>query len=228
MREERRELRLSGAEVAKRLGADGDQLPKEIFTIAELNFLEVSKCGLTAINGAHLALLGNLTSLVLHSNCLSSIPVEIGCLKKLKLLDLSSNAILMLPDSLGQLSDLQTLNVSGNKLTSLPDLGHLEWLIHLDASLNQLVEFPTSVCTPSLQHLSDINLKGNQIVVLPTSIGCLSTLKLLNLENNLVEVIPGEISDCLKLKELLLDGMENIYMFVTCQMFRFYLFQAIN
>ena len=53
-------------------------------------------------------------------NEISSIPVSIDQLTKLKSLDLAGNPVQSLPDSFGNLTALTHLDLRGTKLTSLP------------------------------------------------------------------------------------------------------------
>ena len=201
------ELVLSGKNGAKQI-EDEDGLNELLFKISSLNFLEISTSGLLELP-SKIEQLSSLTNLVLHGNKLTQLPPAIGNLKKLKLLDVSRNELKVLPDELSQLSELQSLLVSGNQLESLPsDLTALSFLLVVKIDQNNFTEFPSSLLNeenPKV-NLTEIHAQKNKIVSIPSTINRLVALKLLDLRENCLTVIPGELGDCTKLKELSLDG----------------------
>lgn len=200
--ENRRELVLTGAEVAKEIEEDG--LEAAIYSLKSLNFLEVSKCGLQILT-RDVANLSGLTNLVLHSNKLEELPTAICRLTKLKLLDISNNRIEELPETFFTLTELQTLLAGNNLLSSLPDgIEALEHLTTLNLSHNEFSDFPVIVC--SMKGLMTLNLSDNKIVDISPDVEGLHSLKLLDLSNNLIKVIPAEVADCPKLKDLNMTG----------------------
>lgn len=195
----RHELVLSGSDVSQRIDRCEGGLQPDVYTLSSLNYLCVCETSLSVVAPA-LSRLSNLTSLVLHSNKLSELPDAVGQLDKLKLLDVSRNALQQLPEAVGRLPVLAQLNVSMNQLKQLPGFASCAKLAQLDASQNLLDEFP-DVCYPAeLLHLAEIKLKGNQIKVVPWNVAALPSLKLLDLTENLVELVPGELADNSKLK----------------------------
>uniref|UniRef100_T1J910 B3/B4 tRNA-binding domain-containing protein n=1 Tax=Strigamia maritima TaxID=126957 RepID=T1J910_STRMM len=201
--ENRYELVLSGADVSKRISENG--LDMSIFTLINLNFLEISKTTLPTLPD-HVADLSNLMQLVLHSNELKTLPSAIGKLTKLKILDVSRNGLTELPIEICSLTLMQRLNLSGNQLSRLPDdFGQLNKLITLNVSQNQLEEFPIN-CTGEFNFLTELNAKSNKVKNIPSNIHNLSCIKMLDLEENGIKVVPGELADCGKLKELNLKG----------------------
>lgn len=197
--QKRHELVLSGGEVSGRIERCEGGLHADVYALSSLNYLCVSETCLRRVAPA-LASLCNLTSLVLHSNQLSELPDAVGQLDKLKLLDVSRNALQRLPEAVGRLPLLAQLNVSMNQLQQLPPFAACAKLAQLDASQNQLTEFPDVVHPAELLHLAEIKLKGNQIGVVPWNVAALPSLKLLDMTDNQVLVVPGELADNSKLK----------------------------
>lgn len=200
------ELVISGPKHAKQI-EDENGLNEIIYRIYSLNFLEVSKTSLSVLS-MKIKDLENLRALMLYDNKLKQIPKEIGLLKKLKTLDLSNNQIENLPTEISQLTELQSLNIINNKISNLPkDLSKWSNLIVIKFSHNKFREFPQSLCNPALsQHLTEIQASDNEIANLPLEIGHLNALRHLDLTNNRVEFIPGELSDCAKIKFLALQN----------------------
>ena len=80
-----------------------------------------------------------LTALHLNGNRLTSLPPEIGRLRKLRHLDLSGNKLQELPAELGMLVDLKTLYLFDNDVQDLPmELGYLYQLemLGIDGNVN--------------------------------------------------------------------------------------------
>ena len=148
-------------------------------------------------------------------------PDEIGKLTKLKCLDLSRNELTQLPDGLfAQLANLQTLNLEQNKLEALPDMSGLVSLIKFKFGSNQIKEFPSSLCDRIYKkeyeseqspipiygggavHLSELVGSHNLLESMPPTIGRLVALKSVDLSYNKITIVPGELGDCGKLKDL--------------------------
>lgn len=226
--ENKHELVLSGPAISELIQKRG--FDKSLFNLEHLNYLNITQTCLHEVS-EEIEKLQNLTTLVLHSNEISKIPSSIGKLEKLKVLDCSRNKLTSLPDEIGKLPQLTTMNFSSNFLKSLPTQIDNVKLTVLDLSNNQFEDFP-DVCYTELVHLSEIYVMGNQIKEIPTIINQLPSLKIINVANNRISgnflindakyiqcilynwfdffffyiVIPGEIGDCNKLKELQLKG----------------------
>ncbi|XP_046611616.1 leucine-rich repeat-containing protein 47-like [Neodiprion virginianus] len=201
-KENRHELVLSGASVSHRLEKSG--LDKAIFNLHGLNYLNINDTCLDAIPD-EIGKLENLTSLVLHSNKIAKLPSAIGKLTKLKVLDVSRNNLDFVPDDLGNLPQLMTLNLGLNALKELPSQAANIKLSILDLSNNEFDTFP-DVCYAELVHLAEVRVNGNKIKEIPSTISALQSLKLLDLSDNSIVIVPKELSDCGKLKELNLKG----------------------
>ena len=140
---------------------------------------------------------------------------EVGTLTHL---DVSGNKLTKLPEDMGSLENLRVLDVSGNRLTSLPkeleDLG--ECLRTLRAANNVLESFSPHVYR--LRQLETFDLEGNRLRQVPVVVGDLDLLKetriwevgpgmlesltSLNLRRNLLNVVPGQLDQLLRLEDL--------------------------
>lgn len=203
MEEKRYELVLSGQDVNNKI-KEQEALDPAVYSLTQLNFLEVSRSPLTSIS-PDIGQLVNLTNLIFQGNKLHSLPETIGNLEKLKVLDVSGNCLPSLPDGIGKLTNLTTLIASSNELSALPNLENCINLAVLDVGKNKLTDFP-DVCHEKLTLVADLKFADNHINDIPSSVTVLSSLKILDLGNNTIKTVPGELADCLKLKDLNLKG----------------------
>lgn len=189
-------------------------LPESISNLTRLNSLSLSNNLLTSLPNSignlsnltelylgnnqlkdlpkSLSSLSNLAKLRISSNCLETISEVITKLVNLRELDLSINKISFLPESISQLTNLKELSVGFNELRILPEeIGKFTNLIELSLANNKLEELPEAV--GKLTSLKQLCIKENQLVKLPKSL-ILLNLNELNLDNNLLPLIPPEIS----------------------------------
>lgn len=199
--ENKRELKLSGAEISERINGDG--IDESLFALDSLNLLNISDTTLKELP-IGISNLINLQTLLLYGNEITTIPESIGQLTKLKVLDLSRNQLETIPDSITQLNNLQTINVSNNRLTAFPELKNFTKLLMIDLSGNQLNEFP-SIHSEANANLSEIYLKENRIESIPHTIDALVSLKHFSMANNQVRKVPKKLSNITKLK-----GMDSL------------------
>lgn len=195
----RHELILSGPSVSSRIDEKG--IDPVLFTLVNLNYLNISDTNLEIVP-KDIGNLNNLSNLVLHSNKICSIPDTIGQLSKLKFLDLSRNNLENVPEQISDLQQLSTLNLGSNSLSKIPTLKKNTKLGILDLSHNAFHVFP-DICHIELNHLFEIKLNSNNLKEIPPAIGQLSALKHLDLSENMLTSIPGELSDITKLKGIL-------------------------
>jgi len=171
--------------------------------------------------------LESLETLHLYFNNLDSIPDEIGHLYSLTVLFLAYNNLTSLPDLSG-LELLQELFLAGNKLGEihesiwklynlrqlflqctglegdLPELlGGLTSLEILDISGNSISSIPSSI--QNLELLSRLNASHNQLSTLPESIDELRELEELDLTHNLFTGMPSAMEYAKDRVEVLLD-----------------------
>ncbi|XP_044462842.1 plant intracellular Ras-group-related LRR protein 6-like [Mangifera indica] len=97
---------------------------------------------------------------------------------------------------------LEVIDLSGKSLDSLPNpCLNLASICKLDLSNNNLQNISESLIT-RLVNVLVFDVHSNQLKSLPTSIGCLSKLKVLNVSGNLLESLPKSIENCRSLEEL--------------------------
>uniref|UniRef100_A0A182IXK1 B3/B4 tRNA-binding domain-containing protein n=1 Tax=Anopheles atroparvus TaxID=41427 RepID=A0A182IXK1_ANOAO len=201
--ENRREIKLTGADVSKRIDSNAGRLDEAIYKLSALNLLDVNDTSLKVIS-PQLQQLKHLQSLLLFRNQIAQVPATIGQLSELKVLDLSGNKLTALPDEFAELRSLTTLNLSFNQLKVL-DLSKLEKLGVCNLSGNELVEVPPFY-TGQVHHLTDVNLEKNSIVTLPEALTQQQILRVLNVADNKIEHVPKYLTKCVKLKEINLKG----------------------
>ncbi|KAI8500222.1 Leucine rich repeat containing 47 [Branchiostoma belcheri] len=198
LKENRRELVLSGANIDQKIKLNG--VDPSIYQLRLLNFLEISRTCMSELSED----LGNLTALqnlILHSNKLTHLPNSVGKLQQVKVLDVSQNELESLPDTIGQMASLRILNVSCNHLKQLPELGQLEHLAHLDVSHNQLEHLPDDMYKPD-SLLAELHAGSNSLTEISAEISVLPALKVLDMSENRITEVPAQLSACGKLKEL--------------------------
>uniref|UniRef100_A0A182MXZ5 B3/B4 tRNA-binding domain-containing protein n=1 Tax=Anopheles dirus TaxID=7168 RepID=A0A182MXZ5_9DIPT len=201
--ENRRELKLTGAKVAKRIEGNGCKLEEAIYELSALNLLDVNDTPLEQIS-PRIDGLSHLQSLLLYRNRIAQLPATIGQLAELKVLDLSGNRLCELPVEFAQLHSLTTLNLSFNQLKAV-DLSTLDKLSVCNLSGNELTEVPRFY-SGAVHHLTEVNLEKNNIVLLPEELTQQQILRVLNVADNKIEQVPKYITKCVKLKEINLKG----------------------
>ena len=202
-REKKHELSLQGSSVNERIETSG--LDPHIFKLSGLNLLKIAGTPIEIIPDS-LGNLTNLTSLMLENNNLKHLPDSIGNLTCLKFLDISGNKLQTLPQNLSQLVNLQSLNATLNLLSSFPDVSNLKQLAYLYVSKNKLTCLPEGICDPTLTLLSTIEAGDNEITSLPSEISNLVHLIKLDVSSNKLSALPFELSECPKLKEVVING----------------------
>lgn len=173
---------------------------------------------------ACLTMLTHLRTLDLSSNQLKSLPNQ-GRLEGLTKLNVGSNSLTVLPRWLSQCKGLASLNVEKNKIASMPDLSQLHKLTSVNVALNKLNALPNfSNQAPLITleanknalvnidnilnqcNLLTLLLEGNALSELSPAIENLSKLKVLDVQCNNLEDIPGEFGRMESLKNFLVDG----------------------
>lgn len=201
--ENRHEIKLAGAAISKRISEHG--LDKNIFTLTNINLLNISDTCLHAIPDEIKNLI-NLQSLLMFGNKIEVFNENITTLRKLKVLDLSRNELKSIPESLNNMKELTSINFSSNQIEDMPKIGDLPNLIIIDISNNKLKSL-LDVESANLPHLTDLKLKSNLIESIPSCIGQkLSSLKNFDISDNQITVVPGEVANISKIKDLNLKG----------------------
>jgi hypothetical protein len=117
---------------------------------------------------------------------MTSLPLEIGYLKCLRVLNISNNSIEELPDTIAFLSKLKALNISHNKLVQLPSsIGTLLKLVIIIANDNDLKSLPREFS--HLVNLISLNVSNNPLKSLPAEIATLKSLRKLLTDGCLFE-----------------------------------------
>lgn len=201
--ENRHEIKLSGASISQRISEEG--LDNNLFQLTNLNLLNISDTCLTIIPD-DIKRLVNLQSLLLFGNKLQEFNENITSLPKLKVLDLSRNEIKSIPDGLNKMKELTSINFSSNQIEAMPKFVDFPNLIIVDVSNNKLTEF-IDLEGAHLPHLTDLKLKGNAIETIPSYLPqSLPSLKNYDMGDNKIKIVPGELANLQKLKELNLKG----------------------
>ncbi|ELT90382.1 hypothetical protein CAPTEDRAFT_217378 [Capitella teleta] len=145
----------------------------------------------------------DLTYLHLGYNDITSI--ERGCFRGTIIKDLSLhyNELTIIPDLQELQSTLKVLKLGHNKISSIliGDLNYLTQLGHVNLDYNTITSV-TDGCFGGTR-LWNINLEGNQLVDFPDIRAVNITLKILNVAENAIAVIPEEEIDNLEILESL-------------------------
>ena len=114
-------------------------------------------------------LAGSVTSLDLHNNALTSVPMAMFAMRKLKYLDLSHNKIdQAMPKQLGNFVELKTLLLKKNHWRELPDtISELKELEVLEVEQNDLTTFPAREFISQCKSLKRVTTRLNSIVIRP-------------------------------------------------------------
>ncbi|KAJ9077683.1 cysteinyl-tRNA synthetase [Entomophthora muscae] len=163
-------------------------LPPAMLHLTQLRELDLRKNQINNLDVLHS--LPNLEFLLCDYNSLSSLALNFQYLRDLHI---SKNSITQLLPPQSALPSLATLNLSFSKLVSLPEglfdvLPNLEEVV-LDS--NRLVALPSSIGT--LTRLRILNCSNNELSALASEVSNLSSLKVLDLHDNNISVLPPEI-----------------------------------
>eukprot|EP00931_Biecheleriopsis_adriatica_P091870 TRINITY_DN65733_c0_g1_i1.p1 TRINITY_DN65733_c0_g1~~TRINITY_DN65733_c0_g1_i1.p1 ORF type:complete len:289 (-),score=80.99 TRINITY_DN65733_c0_g1_i1:113-979(-) len=210
-----------------------DVIEKKVTQAKKTRVLALRECGLKTLpSDATSDEASAFRTVDLTSNLLKALPESIGCWTSLQTLQCGDNALTELPPAVGQLASLQKLVLSTNKLSALPKeismLGKVKVLQldanclgpqlpsdifgsalpasleELDLSGNGLEDVPSSVA--GLDKLVRLVLSRNKIAALPQELGGLAKLQYLDAADNMLTAIPEAIIACPNLNELWLKG----------------------
>ncbi len=187
------------------------EIPPELGTLAQLQFLNLSNNQLEGPIPAELGALSNLRGLYLNGNQLTGeIPPELGHLSDLRWLELNGNELEgKIPAELGNLSKLQRLEANENRLEgeTPAELGNLSGLEELEFNGNRL-EGRIPPALGKLANLQVLSLWSNRLDGgIPPELGNLAHLERLELENNdLTGAVPPELGRMSSLKTI---GLTN-------------------
>ena len=202
-----------------------DEFPKVICEVPSLVDLDVSFNSITELP-AEIANLVNLERFILAGNSLEKLPDSMSELANLRTIDLRRNKVQDVSSLLG-LPRLQNIQAESNNIKSFeatlgPQLTQVELgrnplskvriaalttcdLTSLDLSSTNMTRLEEGLF-PQLPALVKLTLDGNQLVVLPDTLGELKRLEMLSCSNNLLATLPESIGDLKSLKELLVHN----------------------
>lgn len=170
-------------------------IPNEFGSLTSLAFLDLSDNALSGSIPTVLGMMSSLQELDLGDNQLTgSIPVEIGDVATLEELRLNGNLLTgAIPSQLGNLTNLEHFNAQGNRLSgSIPStIGNLVELGALELIGNELTgTIPSEI--GDLTNLTRLFLTDNQLTgSIPATIANLTNLDHLDLsENQLTGAVP--------------------------------------
>lgn len=163
------------------------KVPPELFNIAQfLRNLDLSSNRIQQLPGSLFTQMQLLKTLNLSNNKLEFLPNEIARLTKLETLNLSENQLRSLPGSIAELKSVKTINLSKNNLSEISrELCLLKQLNHLDLSSNRITQI-----NDYIEELSavELNLNENQIKQISPNVAKCQRLKVLRLEQNVLEI----------------------------------------
>lgn len=186
--------------------------PPELFALTNLVSLSISSASFRHLSKD----IGKLNQLrwlsiknyciINATNCLRSIPSEIGCLTNLVSLSITGHRTLAsLPEEIGSLENLQQLALWQNGLSRLPvSIGNLTRLEALYLRNNNLQEIPSEIGKLK-KCLKQLSLPGNMLTDLPDGLYDLENLEELNVGNNYLTRLSPDIAKLKKLKKLSLS-----------------------
>lgn len=185
-------------------------VPKSFGQLAQLQTLDLSGNNLTVFQD-WLGKFAQLQEIFLYGMQLVALPESMRELKQLKHLHLGNNKLTNLPDWLGELSQLRTIVLHSNQLTALPEcialLGQLKelWLgSSVENGGNPLRQFP--IILRQLRQLEQLQASNCGFREVPSWIGELNAIRLLNLFNNEITDLPQSMAQLDDLMNIGLDG----------------------
>ncbi|XP_040076502.1 leucine-rich repeat protein 1 [Ixodes scapularis] len=153
-----------------------------------------------------------LKTLTARGCSLARVGREVTSLERLSHLDLGENCLREIPAALGDLP-LRRLVLAGNEMRAFPERlfeGRVrDTLEELDVSQNELFALPPGLCR--LPKLATLLAPGNNLRLLPDSLGSMQSLRKLELSDNALQYLPGSVVelklDWLSLSDNPMDGL---------------------
>ncbi|KAK5606165.1 hypothetical protein CRENBAI_026060 [Crenichthys baileyi] len=150
---------------------------------------------------AEIGELRRLRVLFVYRNRLTEVPEELGACTQLEVLSLANNQLSSLPSSLSNLTRLRKLNLSHNLIAHVPGCVYsMKALVFLDLSSNRLENLAENI--QALVELKILIMEGNSLHSLPKALCFLTRLELLNLDFNDIKDVPQEMHQLSRLEKL--------------------------
>jgi Leucine-rich repeat (LRR) protein len=164
--------------------------------------LILNDLGLETIDGSTLGNLTWLTELHLNNNKLQELPDELGCLQGIRILDVRQNSWVGFPLVVTKLRNLEELYLGGNEL---PHLGKFVIISyeHRRISGHKFQSLPSEI--GQMTNLKLLELDYGILRFLPLEIGLLTKLETLSLMFNNLQELPKEVGKLCNLKRLRLQ-----------------------
>uniref|UniRef100_A0A2K5PR00 PH domain leucine-rich repeat-containing protein phosphatase 2 n=1 Tax=Cebus imitator TaxID=2715852 RepID=A0A2K5PR00_CEBIM len=188
------DLDLSSLCSLEQLHCERNQLRELTLSGFSLRTLYASSNRLTAVNIYPVPSL--LTSLDLSRNLLECVPDWACEAKKIEVLDVSYNLITEVPMRILSSLSLRKLMVGHNHLENLPTLVEHTPLEVLDLQHNALSRLPDTLFSKALnklnklEQLEELNLSGNKLKTIPTTIANCKRLHTLVAHSNNISIFP--------------------------------------
>lgn len=186
-------------------------LPNEIKDLKELSYLHIdsenpSKWHSITSIPIGIGDLSKLKKLIIKKNRgLQNLPESFGNLKEIDSLELNGIGLTSLPESFGNLSKVKHLNLSNNYITELPQsFGGLTALTYLNLSNNRTLK--SILGLENFTKLITLDASQNSIKNLTEDILPLEKLEYLYANDNLLETLPNNLNTLLYLKKLQLQN----------------------
>ena len=188
-----------------------DAAPMSLDTLSSLRSGELAGatrldlcCGLTTFPREIFDLADTLEILNLTGNRLSSLPEDLGRLRRLRILFCSENEFTHLPAVLGQCPNLSMVGFKSNRIGHVGDDAipeALRWLILTD---NRITRLPSAI--GRCLRLQKLMLAGNLLEELPSEMAACESLELLRLAANRLETLPDWLLNLPRLSWLAVGG----------------------
>ncbi|KAG9405577.1 hypothetical protein AC1031_003481 [Aphanomyces cochlioides] len=203
--------------------------PQCLSQLQELRELSLSGNSIKSLPD-DIGLLVKLESLTVDQNQLCEIPASVGAMALLRTFTAQENSLEALPESFQSLELLETIDVSKNKLSTMPSLEAMSRLKSVDLRHNQLTDLPPlpSTAPSTLEQvfaghnrlsaiasdqiarvgasLTLLDLRFNQLELLPSSVSTLVRLKTLDVSNNNLIDLPSGLGSLESLNHLAVEG----------------------
>ncbi|CAH1959487.1 unnamed protein product [Acanthoscelides obtectus] len=180
-----------------------ESISKDISDLVMLEKLDLSNNSILNLPPG-MGFLIRLTELNVAHNKLTELPPDIVNLRSLLKLDINHNSIQYLP-VMGELRKLQILHAQHNDIAEIPSFLGCEKLQEIYFGNNFIKDIPLEFCE-NMYDLKVLELRDNQIELIPPEITTMVHLTRLDLTNNDIKELPSTIGLMPHLQVLKLEG----------------------